>query len=168
MLLNNVTVVTTSSPEETRSLGTLLGGSGYAGLTVLLYGALGMGKTLLTSGIGSALGYDNIKSPTFIIISEHEGDLSLVHADLYRLETYAETDLLDLESYIDRGCLLVVEWAEHWGSPPSKDRWDITIKPAENDEGENIREITIRPFGNKAFGKLCGAISQIPSCGGGM
>ena len=53
----------TYSEEETRRLGFLIGTYAYGGLCVLQYGDLGMGKTMLAQGIGSALGIKNIKSP---------------------------------------------------------------------------------------------------------
>ncbi len=114
----------------------------------MLYGELGMGKTLLTQGIGSALGYKRIKSPTFIILAEHEGDLPLVHADLYRLDSNADVDSLDLENYIEQGCLLTVEWAERWNTGPTDDRLDIRMEPIGCDNSK--RQITIEAIGKKA------------------
>jgi len=144
--------ITTSGEEETRQLGALLGRLAFPGLTILLHGGLGMGKTVLTQGIGSSLGHRGIKSPTFILVSEHDGDLPMVHADLYRLDSYVEADALDFENYIDSGCLLVVEWAERWHTPPLKDTLDITITNGEDDE--NSRTITVRALGERAIEML--------------
>ena len=164
MLSDNLAAITTYAPKETKSLGAALGSFCYPGLAILLHGALGMGKTLLTSGIGSALGYDRIKSPSFIIVSEHTGgSIPLAHADLYRLESQLETDDLDLESYIDAGYLLVVEWAEHWDSAPREDRWDVTIGLAESEANEDIREISISAAGKRASRALRLAISGMIS-----
>ena len=144
--------IITFCEEETRSLGASVGRLAFPGLTILLHGGLGMGKTLLTQGIGKALGYCGIKSPTFILIAEHEGDMPLIHADLYRLDSHVEADALDFENYIDSGCLLVVEWAERWHTPPQKDTLDITIT-SEN-QNENSRTITVRALGNRAIEML--------------
>jgi tRNA threonylcarbamoyladenosine biosynthesis protein TsaE len=153
--------ITTSGEEETRQLGALLGRLAFPGLTILLHGGLGMGKTVLTQGIGSSLGHRGIKSPTFILVSEHDGDLPMVHADLYRLDSYMEADALDFENYIDSGCLLVVEWAERWHTPPLKDTLDITITNGEDDE--NSRTITVRALGERAIemlGRLSDEVSK--------
>ena len=144
--------IVTFSEDETRSLGMYIGKHSYPGLAILLHGGLGMGKTLLTQGIGRALGCGKIKSPTFILIAEHEGEIPLIHADLYRLDSHVEADALDFENYIDSGCLLVVEWAERWHTPPQKDTLDITIT-SEN-QNENSRTITVRALGNRAIEML--------------
>ena len=144
--------IVTFSEDETRSLGMYIGKHSYPGLAILLHGGLGMGKTLLTQGIGKALGCGKIKSPTFILIAEHEGEIPLIHADLYRLDSHVEADALDFENYIDSGCLLVVEWAERWHTPPQKDTLDITIT-SEN-QNENSRTITVRALGNRAIEML--------------
>ncbi len=71
--LSNSFIVTSESPEETFLVGKALGNAAYPGLLVLLKGSLGMGKTKLTQGVGHALGYERVKSPTFIIMSDTEG-----------------------------------------------------------------------------------------------
>ncbi|MEY3893832.1 MAG: hypothetical protein RIR78_610, partial [Actinomycetota bacterium] len=49
------------------SLGQRLGAQLRAGDLILLNGPLGAGKTVLVQGIGSALGFSDITSPTFVI-----------------------------------------------------------------------------------------------------
>lgn len=132
----------TYSADETRTLGRRLGQCAYPGLTILLRGGLGMGKTVLTQGIGDGLGIKRVKSPTFIIVAEHEGRLPLIHADLYRLSSARDIDALDLESYIEEGCLLVVEWSERWHEQPDSDAWRIVFTEPEESESERIIDIT--------------------------
>ena len=135
-----------NSEQETFELGKRLGSLAYGGLAVLLCGGLGMGKTRLTQGIGNALGIKKIKSPTFIIVNEHNTEPPLIHADLYRLETEREVDSLDLESYLDDGCLLVVEWSERWKIIPVRD----VLKIAFEQTDENSRLITLEALGDRA------------------
>jgi len=143
----------TYSEEETRRLGFLIGTYAYGGLCVLQYGDLGMGKTMLAQGIGSALGIKNIKSPTFVIIGEHDNArLPLIHVDLYRLDTDKEIDALDLENYIDQKCLLVVEWAEHWKNAPSEDCLCVRFALSGNDQF--TREISMKSVGANAASML--------------
>lgn len=147
-------VLTTESAEETQELGAIAGCCAYPGLTVLLCGGLGMGKTQFTQGVGRALGFDRVKSPTFIIVSEHDGKLPLVHVDLYRLEE-SDVDSLDLDEYIYDGSLLVVEWAERWRTPPD-DRWDVSFEAPDGTEGPRV--ITVEAVGERAciaFTALC-------------
>ena len=81
------------------------------GMTILLTGDLGAGKTTFTKGIGEGLGIKRIiKSPTYTIVREYtDGRLPLYHIDLYRLE---EEDVpnLALDEYFGGDGLSVVEW----------------------------------------------------------
>ena len=140
--------IVTFSEEETYSLGHFIGNHVYPGLVILLHGGLGMGKTLITQGIGKALGFSKIKSPTFVLVAEHIGLLPLIHADLYRLDSHVEADALDFENYIDSGYVVVIEWGERWHTSPLNDTIDITIKQHGNNE--YARDITIRALGGSA------------------
>lgn len=148
MLSNSELEVTTSSAAETKQLGGLLGGLAYGGLTILLHGELGAGKTVVAQGVGQSLGIDRIKSPSFILVSEHEGRLPLAHADLYRLEEDGQAEELDFGLYIDEGFLLLVEWAERWRSAPPTDRLDLFLRRAET--GTESRRIMIMAHGARA------------------
>lgn len=163
MSSNDTLTLTAESPEESLRIGEALGLAAYPGLTLLLYGDLGMGKTVLAQGVGKALAAGKIKSPTFIIIAEHEGKIPMTHVDLYRLETGRETDALDLEQYIDDGRILLVEWAERWEGAPRNDAWKVSFIKG-NDE--NARELTITACGEKAAEALQNAAREIQTiCG---
>ncbi len=60
----------------------------YDGLFLALYGELGAGKTAFVRALGAALGDDEVKSPTFIILDEHD---TLLHVDAYRLAALRAT-----------------------------------------------------------------------------
>ena len=102
-----------NSKEEMHQFGVTLGKKLKAGDLVLLSGPLGSGKTALTQGIGDALGFKNITSPTFVISKIYKGNPNLIHVDAYRLqgEAGALFDDLDLESYLSVS-ITVVEWGE--------------------------------------------------------
>lgn len=159
LLSDNEIEIKTESCEETERLGFLIGREAYPGLSVLLHGGLGMGKTMLTKGIGRALGVGKIKSPSFIIISEHEGSLPLAHADLYRLDGAEQADELDLESYIEEGFLLVVEWAERWQSTLKSD--NIAIYFTKTDEYPLRRIIRVKACDRKAANIITALIRKI-------
>ena len=92
-------------------LGVQLGKKLKAGDLLLLSGPLGSGKTALTQGIGEALGFKNITSPTFVISKIYRGTPNLIHVDAYRLQGQGTAifDDLDLESYLPSS-VTVVEW----------------------------------------------------------
>jgi len=106
-------VIEISSPAAMREFGASLGAQLRAGDLIVLQGPLGAGKTALTQGIGSALGFDQITSPTFVISRVHSGKLPLIHVDAYRLLGSAssafEFDDLDLATQRENA-VTVIEW----------------------------------------------------------
>ncbi len=105
--------ITTAAPEQTQSLGKLLGTHAQAGDVFLLSGDLGAGKTCLTQGILWGLGGNEYaRSPTFVLICEYPARLTLYHMDLYRLDTIDEIIDLGLDDYFLGDGVCVVEWAE--------------------------------------------------------
>jgi tRNA threonylcarbamoyladenosine biosynthesis protein TsaE len=103
-----------NSPEEMFELGKKIGSKLVAGDVILMRGELGAGKTALTRGIGSALGIEDVSSPTFVISKIYQGGrLPLIHVDAYRLmgRELAGFDDLDLESRIPIS-ITVVEWGD--------------------------------------------------------
>jgi len=101
------------SPEETQEIGKALGTLASPGDLFLLVGELGAGKTCMTQGIAWGLGVNEyVRSPTFVMVTQYQGRMTLYHIDLYRLETMGELLDLGLEEYFHgRGCC-VVEWAD--------------------------------------------------------
>lgn len=105
-----IKLITTSS-EETMKLGEKLAKVLPNGLTLLLTGDLGAGKTTLVRGIASGLNIKGVvQSPTFNIMKIYpKGDRPLIHIDAYRLADI-DTDI-GLDEYIgyETG-LTVIEW----------------------------------------------------------
>ena len=103
----------TRSPEETQALGEALGMAAHSGDLILLWGELGAGKTCLVQGIARGLDVqDPVRSPTFVLMTQHKGRLMLYHIDLYRLDDLREVEDLGLDDYIEGDGMCVVEWAD--------------------------------------------------------
>ncbi len=100
--------------SETRAFGRRIGALAQRGSTIALTGALGAGKTTLVGGIAEGLGVPGrVTSPTFVLLAVHDGGrLTLWHADLYRIDSAAEVDLLALDDARDG--VLAVEWADRF------------------------------------------------------
>ena len=127
------------------ALGVRIGQQCQAGDLILLNGPLGAGKTVLVQGIGSALGADDVTSPTFVISRIHKAELSLIHVDAYRLleggNAAAFLDDLDLDSNRD-SAVTVIEWGGAESARLSDERLEITI-----DRTSDIREVTFTQVG---------------------
>ena len=103
----------TKSPEQTQKLGVRIGELARPGDVFLLNGELGAGKTCLTQGIAWGLGIKEYAlSPTFVIMRELYGRLTLYHIDLYRLDRIEESLDLGLDDYLYGKGVCVVEWAD--------------------------------------------------------
>jgi tRNA threonylcarbamoyladenosine biosynthesis protein TsaE len=101
------------SQEQTQRLGRHLGELAQAGDVFLLTGNLGSGKTCLTQGIAWGLGVKEYAfSPSFVIMREYHGRLTIYHIDFYRLDRIEEIADLGLDEYLYGKGVCVVEWAE--------------------------------------------------------
>ncbi len=133
-----------SSEEDTIRIGEQLASNLEDGTVVLLYGAMGTGKTVLSKGIGKGLGCQDwkyIRSPSFTLINEHEcTNCTLYHLDLYRLESERETEELGLRDFMgEKGTITVIEWAEKLSPLQGTNVVSLTIK----NRFDNFRSISI-------------------------
>lgn len=130
--MNSETI--TSSESETSAAGERLARSLSAGDVVLLYGDLGAGKTAFVRGLAQGLGSDpgEVSSPTFTLVQEYPGRLTLYHVDLYRLEE-REVDDLGLEELVLGDGVVAIEWAERWRGRPD-DVIEVTIEHVEDEK----------------------------------
>jgi tRNA threonylcarbamoyladenosine biosynthesis protein TsaE len=98
-------------------------------LQLQLHGDLGAGKTTLARGFLRALGYAGVvRSPTYTLVESYElGPLTVVHADLYRLQDPDEMEALGLRDLAVDGHIWLIEWPQRGGDwlPPAD--LDITL-----------------------------------------
>jgi tRNA threonylcarbamoyladenosine biosynthesis protein TsaE len=128
-----------TSEEETSAAGEELARSLSPGDVVLLHGELGAGKTAFVRGLARGLGADpaEVSSPTFTLVQEYRGRVTLFHVDLYRLDE-REVDDLGLDELVAGEGVVAVEWAERWLGCP-----DEVIEVRIEDAGEDRRRIRI-------------------------
>ena len=139
-----------STAEEMFGLGQKLGAQLRAGDLILLNGPLGAGKTVLVQGIGAALGFTDVTSPTFVISRIHKGPLSLIHVDAYRLLESGNAALylddLDLDTPLE-SAVTVIEWGGAESARLSDERLEIDI-----DRTDEERTIIVRTIGPRWAG----------------
>ena len=139
-----------ATAQEMFGLGEKIGAQLRAGDLILLNGPLGAGKTVLVQGIGAALGFSDVTSPTFVISRTHNGALPLIHVDAYRLlesgNAAAYLDDLDLDSARE-SAVTVIEWGGAESARLSDERLEIDI-----DRTEDERVVTVRAIGPRWAG----------------
>ena len=136
-----------TSVEQMQQLGEKIGKILKPGDVVVLTGELAAGKTVLTQGIASAFGIENVTSPTFVISRIHKGLPNFIHIDAYRLldsGVNSFTDL-DFESYL-LNSIFVIEWGADFVSTLTDQYLDIKISQGDN---ENSRNIEINGVGQR-------------------
>ena len=139
-----------TSAQEMFDLGKKLCAQLRAGDLILLNGPLGAGKTVLVQGMGAALGFTEVTSPTFVISRIHKGPLSLIHVDTYRLLESGKAALylddLDLDSARE-SAVTVIEWGGEESARLSDERLEIDI-----DRSDEERVVTWRAIGPRWAG----------------
>jgi tRNA threonylcarbamoyladenosine biosynthesis protein TsaE len=129
--------ITTHTPNETHKAAADFARKIPSSSVVGLCGTLGAGKTVFVQGMAEGLGIDPdayVTSPTFALIHEYTGkgavaysaeaDASaakaegsaptLVHFDLYRLNSFEELMDIGLEDYTSQNGIVVLEWADRF------------------------------------------------------
>lgn len=106
--------IITKSEKETEDIGRLFAAKLKPGSIVALYGDLGAGKTAFVRGLARGLGIEKrVVSPTFTIVNElSENGKTLIHFDMYRLSGSEELFDIGWDDYLQRDCIIVVEWSE--------------------------------------------------------
>lgn len=135
-------VVTTV--EETYKIGELIGALVNSGDIICLIGDLGTGKTHLTKGIAKGLGIeDHVTSPTFTIVNEYKGRLTLYHFDVYRVNDPEEIAAIGFDEYIFSDAVSIIEWANYIEDLIPLNNLTINIEKLP-EYGDNYRKITIQ------------------------
>lgn len=124
----------------TREVGAALAGALRRGDVLALHGDLGAGKTTFVQGIARGLGFEgHVSSPTFTLVREYRGRLTVHHVDVYRLRRVQDVVDLGLDEMMLDG-VVIVEWGDAVGDLLDPDRLTVEIE-AGTDE---VRRITLR------------------------
>jgi tRNA threonylcarbamoyl adenosine modification protein YjeE len=120
-----------SSADLTQQLGAEFSHFLAVNTPICLWGNLGSGKTTFSQGLiqewlkKQGIIPIEIQSPTFTLLNYYETPhISLVHGDLYRLESLSEVHDLGLDELLEDH-ILVIEWPDRWGEFLPKPRYDI-------------------------------------------
>lgn len=102
------------SREETIKFAADMAAKAEPGEVFTLTGDLGVGKTVFAKGFAKGLGVtEPVTSPTFTIVQEYlSGRLPFYHFDVYRIGDPDEMEETGFYDYLDRGGVMLIEWAE--------------------------------------------------------
>ena len=147
--------VTTRSADETLRLGAALGLLLEAGDVVALSGPLGAGKTVLVKGLASGLGVEAeaVTSPTFTLVHQYRGRLTLFHIDAYRLRGAQDMDALGADEILFGDGATVIEWADRVSGILPDERLDVQAEHV-NDHSRTFIFRAIGPRYALIVGKL--------------
>ena len=107
----------TKSAEETERVGAALAerldGAGITKAFIAMRGEMGVGKTAVTRGFASYFGILGVKSPTYTIVNEHRGRVSIYHFDMYRISDGDDLYSIGYDDYIEAEGYCIAEWSEN-------------------------------------------------------
>ena len=132
--------IITKSEKETQEAGEKLVQTLAPGSVVAMYGDLGAGKTAFVRGMTRGLGINfPVSSPTFNVVNEYPGKVTLFHFDMYRLGSADELFDIGWDDYLERGGICAVEWSENVEEAFEPGTVKVTITKL----GDSEREITV-------------------------
>ena len=106
--------ITTHSAEETIAFAEKVGGLLKGGDIIAYKGSMGTGKTTFTRGLAVGMGLpDEITSPTFALVNEYHGKLTLNHFDMYRIKNADDLETTGFYDYMSDNNVLAIEWSEN-------------------------------------------------------
>lgn len=141
--MGKIEVFDSNGEEETFRFAEELGKRAKGGEIYCLEGDLGTGKTVFAKGFARGLGVQEVvDSPTFNIVKEYRGRVTLYHFDVYRIEDYTELQEIGFSDMLYSGGVSLIEWASQVEEEiPEEARW-ITIEK-DLEKGFSYRKIEI-------------------------
>ena len=125
---------TVNSVSETIDFGKEIGSLLKGGDIIAFRGGLGAGKTTITRGIAIGIGLpDEVFSPTFALVNEYRGDVTLYHFDMYRILNAEALETTGFYDYISDDNIIAVEWSENIADCLPENTIIITIERIDDD-----------------------------------
>ncbi len=117
-----------------------------AGDCLLLEGELGTGKTTWVDDMVSRWGCPGVvSSPTFQLVHHYPTPIPVYHMDFYRIKE-ASASVLDLEYYLQKKGILLIEWGQNLAHFLPKKCLQVTLSYGQDPDH---RLVTIAGFENQ-------------------
>lgn len=127
--------------KDTYEIGKKLAENLNPGDVIAFYGDLGAGKTAFTKGVCAHFGIEDVHSPTFTIVNEYNGDVTVYHFDAYRIDDDSWING-GFDEYLFAGGICVIEWAENLSDVLPKNTIKVTIS-RDLAKGDDYRDIEV-------------------------
>lgn len=101
---------TVISEDDTMKLAVEFAHSLKGNEVVVLNGNLGSGKTFFIKNVCKVFNIDNVVSPTFAIVNEHDGKFHINHFDFYRINNIKELYNIGFDDYMNNESITFIEW----------------------------------------------------------
>jgi len=156
-----VEAITLRAPtaDDTRAIGRAIAPLFREGDAVVLTGELGAGKTTFVQGVAEGLDVEEaVSSPTFVLVKEYVGRLTIAHADIYRLERIQDVVDLGLDEIADGQALLLVEWGDAVEELLPDDRLRVELTGVDPTGADESRRVVVEALG-AAWRERVGALA---------
>jgi tRNA threonylcarbamoyladenosine biosynthesis protein TsaE len=146
------------SPDETRKIAEVVAPFLLPGDVIALTGDLGAGKTCFVQGAARALGVkERVTSPSFVLMRSYQGDLAILHLDVYRLNSLHELEDVGFEELLEPTQVVFVEWGDAVTPLLPEEHLEIEIKASSDTD----RTLAFRPFGSGWMSRLAGIAERM-------
>jgi tRNA threonylcarbamoyladenosine biosynthesis protein TsaE len=134
---------TVASPDETKELAVNFAEKIEEGVTIVLNGELGSGKTFFVKKACYVWGITNVSSPTFAIVNSYKNKRPVYHFDFYRIKNKEELFDIGFNDYLnDDDAVIFIEWGGLIPEVLPKKRIEVNIEIA----GETERLFSFKKF----------------------
>jgi len=136
---------TTNGAEMTeavgRDLAQKLDTGGAKRAFIALRGEMGVGKTAFVRGFASHFGISGVKSPTYTVVNEYRGKVSIYHFDMYRIDGEDDLYSIGFDEYVAKDGFCIAEWSENILDFLPEGTIFVTISRTQGSENQRIIEI---------------------------
>ena len=137
--------VITENVDETEAFAERMAKKLSTPVVIAFFGGLGMGKTAFTRGLARGLGIEcEVTSPTFALVHEYSGKITLYHFDMYRVETWDDLYSTGFFDCYRQGAVIACEWSENIENALPESTIRVSIERGDSD---CQRIITLEGYG---------------------
>ncbi|HOO26529.1 MAG TPA: tRNA (adenosine(37)-N6)-threonylcarbamoyltransferase complex ATPase subunit type 1 TsaE [Clostridiales bacterium] len=133
--------IISNNAVETQKIAYELASRLKSGDVLAFFAPMGAGKTTFIKGLAMGLGLgDCVHSPTFTIVHEYRGPVSLFHFDMYRVESFDDLESTAYYDYLAENGIIAIEWSENIENALPERYFKVEIIPID----EEKRHIVVR------------------------